>query len=364
MRRLVSALLPLLLAVALGACEEEVESTGPAPIRSIKTYTISDVAGGQSLRYSGKIEAADTSSLSFAVSGTVAEIAVKAGDRVAEGQVLARLDRKPLQLDVEAAQAELSKARSVFREKDQDFQRKKALFQKGWIARGALEQVQAAMETARSDVGYATSKLNKARQALDDTVLRAPFDGVIGTRSGEPFTEVGAGQQILTLNAEAALEMAFAVPERAVGRLHIGMPADIEVSLPDKRQLPGRLTEIAAEGGTGNLFAVRASLERFPAGLRAGMSAEVLLTVGRQAGATGFLVPLAAIAPGDDRAEGYVFVFQPKSGTLSRRPITPRGVQDNLIAVEGLEAGQQVASAGVTFLRDGQKVKPMTGPLR
>ncbi len=350
-------------AFVLAACQDERQEV-EAPVRAIKTFTVADVAQGRELKYPGKVQAANTSSLSFPTAGTIAAVNVKAGDRVAKSQVLATLEQSAFETDVHAATAELTKAQTAYEEKDKDYQRKKSLFAKGWVSRAALEQSQAARETAFSDVGYVNAKLNNAKRVLGDTVLRAPFTGVIGTRSAEPFTEISAGQQILVLNAEEALEVSITVPERVVAALNVGMSAKVDVTTLDGPALDGRITEVSPEGSAGNLFPVKVGLEAFPTSLRAGMTAEVTLAIQRADGPAAYLVPITAIAPGDETSKGYVFVFEPQSSTVRRRAIEPKGVRDNLIAVNGVVAGDQVASAGVTFLHDGQPVKLMTWPLR
>ena len=364
MKRDISAtLLGLLSIFLLAACEEEQAVIAPH-MRAIKTFTVTDVAKGQVLRFPGKVEAADSSSLSFANSGTVAAVQVRAGDRVKKGQTLASLDTKSQELDVQAAEAELEKARSIFKEKEQDYRRKNELFGKGWVARAALEQAQAAMETARSDVGFATAKLNIEGRTLEDAHLRAPFDGLISERRIDPFVEVTAGQRALVLNAGGALDVAFTVPEKTISRLYVGMPATVDLTSLKDTALSGRVIEMGAKADTGNLFPIRISLERFPPTVRAGMTAEVTLTVVREDQPKGYLIPISAIAPGDEQAKGYVFVFHPDSSTVRRMPIEPLGARDNLIAVSGVEADDQIASAGVTFLNDKQKVKLMSWPLR
>ena len=89
------------------------------------------------------------------------------------------------------------------------------------------------------------------------------------------------------------------------------------------------------------------------------MSAEILITVESGATEAGFLVPLTAIAPGDENAGGYIFVFDPEERVVRKTPV--RGADtafNNLVSiVEGVSAGDIVASAGVSFLRDGQPVK-------
>ena len=120
------------------------------------------------------------------------------------------------------------------------------------------------------------------------------------------------------------------------------------------------ISEVGTRAGTGNAFPVRADMLDAPAGLRPGMTAEVTFSMPREdAGIVeieGFLIPMAAaVAEADDRFS--VFVFDPKTSTVSKRPIRPGGVRDNDLAVlEGLADGDIIATAGVTFLREGQTV--------
>ena len=113
--------------------------------------------------------------------------------------------------------------------------------------------------------------------------------------------------------------------------------------------------------GLGNAFPVRADLIDPPDGVKVGMTAEVHFALARRESelleVDGFLIPMAAAIA--EPENGFsVFVFDPDSSTVSRRAIRSGGVQDNQIAVlEGLQAGDIIATAGVSFLRDGQEVK-------
>lgn len=329
-------------------------------VRSIKTYTITEPVGGRSRQFSGKVKAAETSNLSFAVSGTVDSVAVKLGEQVKEGQVLAVLDREPFRLDVQAAQASLEKAKAEHREKKQEFERNKDLFQKGWMTRVAMEQAQTAVSTALSDVNYATSKLNLAKRNLDNATLRAPFGGVVGERDVEAHTDVTAGQRIFAINVDGVMDVSISLPEGVIGDIRIGMPASVRINAIEGLNIAGRVTEIGAVAGAGNVFPVSVSLLDVPAGLRAGMTAEVSLVTAAEAHTEGVLVPLAAIAPGDTQSKGYVYVFEDATSTVRKMPVEASGARDNLIAVRGVNVGDVVAVAGVTFLRDGLKVKLMS----
>ena len=347
-------------ATLLVACGEEAEKPVEY-IRAIKTFTVSEVASGQTRKYAATVQATNSSALSFQVAGNVQKVLVKAGDAVRKGQILAVLDKKPYELDVQAAQAELRKAEADRGQKRSELERQKALFAKVWIAKSRLEQHQSAYEAAVGQVNIATSKLSLARRDLANTELHAPFDGTISEKLVDPFTDVKAGQKLFEIDATGALEVAFDVPENTIARLSLGMPVVITFSTPNSCRCSGRITEIGSKAGTANAFPVKASLLDPPSSARSGMSAQVQVRLQNESQTTGFFVPLAAIAPAPDQKQGrgFVFVYQPKSGTVKKVLVRGAGVQENMIAIVGVKPGDIVAVAGVNFLADGQKVKLM-----
>lgn len=132
---------PLLavIAVTLGACEEETPEIAEQ-VRAIKTFTVTEFASGQAIKYSGIVQATDSSSLSFQVGGNVARVVAELGDHVTKGQVLAELDTATYELNLQAANAELQNARSAFDEAKLEHERKRTLYDKGWVAKAVLDQ--------------------------------------------------------------------------------------------------------------------------------------------------------------------------------------------------------------------------------
>ncbi|MCR9257238.1 MAG: efflux RND transporter periplasmic adaptor subunit [Alphaproteobacteria bacterium] len=346
--------------LALAGCDGGQETVVDAPekVRPIKSYEISELAGSSRLSYSGTLVAADTSSLSFPISGTVATVLVEQGDSVAQGQVIAELDPEPFELDVSAAQAEMDRAEADFAAKRTEINRQQELFNKGWIAQAALDQATAGFEGAQAQLDYARSRRALAQRNLENTVLVAPFDGTIAERSVEPFQEISGGQSIVLMNSAGALEVEIAVSDTMVQRLSRGLTVDITVPNIERCGCKARITEIATTSGTGNTVAVTAALLDGPDALIPGMAAEATISLAVAADRRGFLVPLSAIVPGDDVANGYVFVFDSQQGVVRRVPVEGAGAAlGNLIAVRGdLEVGNIIAAAGTSFLRDGQRV--------
>lgn len=352
----------ILLAVSvllLAACDEQ-QPEVMENVRAIKTITVSERGSGQLRRFPGIVAAVDTSSISFEVAGNTREVNVKVGDRVEEGQVLATLDDKPFQLNVEGAEAEVGRAKAQLAEKETDYVRQKTLYEKDWVAKAAYDQALAARDSAANQVSYAVSKLNLARRDFEKTVLAAPFDGVIANKFVDPFQEVARGEKVFEIYREGAMEVVVSVPETAIGEVYLGLPAEITFPSEQVASLKGRVSEIGTVAGDANAFPVKVALAEPPDRVLPGMTAEVALILGEAGGGTSYLVPVSAIAAGDAPGEGFVFVFDPQSSTVKKTAISGRGVQDNRVFItEGIAPGDVIAVAGVSFLRDGQKVKLM-----
>ena len=350
----------MLTSLVLAACDEETEIINTEErVRALKTFTVAQPVGGQTRSFSGSLAAAATSSLSFSVGGTTTKVNVSAGDTVQVGDVLAELDPEPLMLDVEAARSNLTSAQATYDEKLATVDRQRTLFEKEWVAQAALDQALAAFEVAEGEVNVARSKLAAAERDLKKAKLTAPFDGVIASRDVEPFQEVSAGQGLFQINASGAMEVDLSVPDTLVGRIALGAEVNIDVATVPGCGCEGRITEIGVASGAANAVQVTAVLSSVRDGILPGMSAEVELPLSGGAEQSGFLIPITAISPGDEGAQGYVFVFDANAGVVRRTAVTPgQGVLENLVAISsGVDAGDIVASAGVSFLRDGQTVK-------
>jgi RND family efflux transporter MFP subunit len=347
--------------VALVACREEPELI--EQVRAIKTVTVAETAGGATRQFSGIVQATDSSSLSFQIGGTVQEIRVDIGDQVTKDQVIAVLDKEPFELDVQSAEAELRKAQSDEQHKKAEYERRRSLYERDVASKSELDVALYAYRKATSDVQNARAKLNLARRDLLYTTLRAPFDGSVAARSVDAFVEVPAGQEIVRLDAKGTLEVAFDIPETIISRVAKG--ASVSIALPTVRDQPiaGNITFIGSAAGTANAFPAKARLIDPPDAIHPGMTADVTLPLASSdAQETAYLVPITALAPADGPEQGYVFVYDAASSTVQRKPVRIRpGVgTDALVPIqEGVQAGDVIAVAGVTFLTDGQRVKLM-----
>ena len=344
---------------ALVGCREEEQVEVEEDVRPIKTYLVVEPASGDRRTYTGTLVAADTSALSFAVSGTVSSVKVAQGDLVERGQILAELDPEPFDLDVQAAQGELTSASAAFSEKQADIDRKRELYRKEWISKAALEQALSAFDTSEAQLNLARSRLSIAERNRNNAALVAPFAGNVAERSIEPFQETRAGEPIFVINAGGAMEIEISVSDSIVNRLNAGATVNVDVPNVDGCGCTARITEIGTASSAANAVTVVAAILDGPKALLPGMAAEVQVPLGDTGDDAGFLVPLTAIAPGDDTAPGYVFLFDAADGIVRKSPVeSGDSAIGDLVAVHGnIGSGDIIAAAGVSFLRDGQSVK-------
>jgi RND family efflux transporter MFP subunit len=346
------------LAFALTACKDKTEIV--EVVRAIKTITVSEQATEQIRKFSGLVAAVDSSGLSFQVGGQVEVVEVDIGDSVKKDQVLAVLDPEPYQLDADAIQAELVKAKDNVTKTKADYERHKRIFEEGAGAKRFVEVAEYNYKAARSAVKFQIARLDQAKRNLRKTKLLAPYDGTIAWRSVQPNEEVRVGQKVLEIDAKGAMEVQLAVPETTIDRIHIDDPATVTFPTLPGESVKSRISYIGSAAVKANAFPVKVELIAPNEKIKPGMTAEANLLIKDENQQPGILVPLQAILPVHDAKQGHAFVYDPETSTVKKTLIHVRGFQhDQAIVREGLAAGDIIAVAGVSFLADGLKVRLM-----
>ncbi len=342
----------------LVACSEP----PPAPVetvRAIRIFEVGDPAAGMKRRFSGVVEAADTSSVSFEVPGNVLEVKVEVGESITKGQVLAVLDDRTFRMSVEAARAAVGRAEVERNDarSELDRLRKAAEINPGAVSQRSIDQAETQFNSTRKNLRYHNSQLDLTRRDLERTVLKAPFDGVVATRLVDPFQQVGLGQVLFDLYVENAMEAAISVPESEIDWVRLGLPGEIRFPAIPGQVFTGTVSEISRVAGGANAFPVRVLIDSDNPRIRPGITAGVTLLLDEGQEEMAYLIPTGALLAGADESSGFVFVFNEASSTVKQTAVTFDGVRgSNVIVRSGLNTGDVIAVAGVSFLRDGQKV--------
>ena len=340
------------LLLALTACKEEVK-----PVEEIRPvrYTIAGAAQQNHIRqFSGEVRARQESRLGFRVAGKVVEKRVSSGDSVKKGQVLAVLDASDYQLDSQAKQAQLAAAQANLAQQAADLKRYRELLAQNFISAAQVERQHTAVQSAQASVQQAQAALSASRNQAGYTSLVADSDGSVSDISIEPGQVVAAGQIVARVAAAGEREVLIQVPENAVGELRQASSFNVKL-WAGQQAIPATLRELSGDADPATrTYAARLKLSGQPDGLRLGMTATVEASLPGQHSAA-IKLPLSAIL--DEQGKHYVWVINPKTTKVGRKAVSVgRPDSQGIDITAGLNGGEQVVTAGVHLLRDGQRV--------
>ena len=350
-----------LIAFGCGKKEEP-----PEVIRSIKWIKVAETSAKQVRMISGTTKPVDQTALSFAVGGTVEKVEVKLGDQIKKGQVLAELDQQPFVLAVRDAEAGLAKARANLVERRANYERYVSLYESNNASKAELDEARASFDSAKSQVKAAQAQLGLARRDLRKTQMKAPFNGTISVKEIEPYMELPAGKAVFGLDGvESGFEVSAAVPDSLVIRLSPGDEAEVVFPTLNNRKVGGVVTEIGSRSRAASTYPVTVQLQEQFDDFRSGMSVEVAFEFIPKSETgepleTGLAAPVSAFVVGEGNTS-FVFIYDQQSTTVKKTQVKTVALRENDVIVEpgALKAGDIIATAGVPFLNDGQKVNLM-----
>lgn len=339
-------------ALCLSACGGGEDMTTTAPVkRPVEYSVVQSYAPSARAVYVGRLQNAQTSTLSFEVPGTIATLRVDLGDDFKAGETLATLDTRNFDLDIDRREAAIVQAQAELTDAEQDFARKDALRGTGAIAGAVIDVAKARRDSAASALNGLETALAQAQKAKADTRLRAPFSGTVLSRLSEPGQTLSAGQPVLSVSESGQnLEASIAVTQSDVQRLSRGDVLPVTVSAVG-RQVPATVTEISTSATSSLSFPVVLSLQSSE-GLRAGMGIEVALG-SQDGGSNNVIVPLTAVQI-DTAGQHFVYTLN-SNDSAARTPVTVARIADTgYVLSGGPSAGTRIISRGAVQVKLGE----------
>jgi RND family efflux transporter MFP subunit len=360
-RQLSRCIILTVLVFGLQGCGDRKQEASEPPVRGLRAYKVAAKTESRVRRFPSVLQPADVSSLSFEIGGQLKAVTLTVGQKVQLGDVLAEIDPRSLQSQVDQASAGVQQTQAQLDNAEGDFQRKEELLKRGVATQAVFDQSRATLLSSRAQHDQARRQLELANHNLDRSKLLAPFAGTIARVEVKSFAQVAAGQPIATLYSDDSFEMSFLAPSATFQSLKVGQKVDVKIADKPELSLKGEVKELGSKAEQVSAFPVVVRLDNSAPGLNAGMSVEVTVEEPLIAGGSGFLVPLSVLVPEGGKVlqtTGSVFSYDEKSSSVRKRTVTVGGVRDNrLVVTEGIAAGDILASAGVSYLSDGQKVK-------
>ncbi|WP_299472393.1 efflux RND transporter periplasmic adaptor subunit [uncultured Roseibium sp.] len=335
------------------------------PIRGLLTLKIEESSESTERKYPGVLEPSEITSLSFEVGGKLGVVDLAVGQRVVTGELLAVLDDTQFIVSIENAEASVAEAEALLKQAQDDLGRQETLFERGVVSKVTVDDASTDVQTRRAQLVQAQKSLNSAEEDLEDTKIVAPFAGIINSVDADSFATVASGNVITSIYDATSYEVSFSVNFDVVAQLVVGTPATVRLADDPSVTLNTVVNEIGERADTVSSFPVIVELRETHPLIRAGMAVEVSFEFALPAD-QGFLIPItAAINEGqipEDAGPGSVvpvpvYVFDSDTSTVKRREVIMAGIRENkLLIIEGLQPGERIAIAGVSFLREGMQV--------
>ncbi|MCG8426270.1 MAG: efflux RND transporter periplasmic adaptor subunit, partial [Chromatiales bacterium] len=410
------AFAPISIAAALllAACSDSADTEKAEVIRPVRTVVVGSAPSEIRRAYPAVVLPAQQAELSFRVSGRIVELPIRAAMKVKRGDVIAQLDKRDFETAVAQLESQLEQASSQLtamvagaRREDRasmeakvraaeaqvEAQRKqvariRSLVKAGSIARADLDSEQAKLvadeanlkaarqELIKGTVGARSedveaqeavirgleTQVAKARNDLSDATLRAPFDGVVASRSVDNFANVQANSEIAVLQKLETIDLQFDVPGPDVAR-HTRHTQSVITALLDSapgKEYAAEFVEFSTQADAATqTFRGRVSIPS-PQDITVlpGMTGSVVITaeIPEQRALT---VPASALAAEPD-GSAYVWVVRQPGNTVNKRAVTIEGLSgDEVIITNGLGEGDIIVTAGVSYLREDMVVRLM-----
>ncbi len=343
----------VLFALLLGGCAGEAEQALQEPaVRPARIVEVTRRGIADRLEMVGRVEAAQTVDMAFEVSGRLAELPVREGQRISAGTLLAAIDPTDYQLALREAEVQLKLTRL-------DYDRKLQLL---------AEQVvsQSVVDDARTLLELRQVKVAQAQQDLAHTRLEAPFDAYVVRRYTDNHVSVAAGAPVVRVADLRELHIKAAVPEAllATGDPSRVLRLDAIFDFAPDQHFPLTIRENTGEAdNVAQTYEVTFAMPP-PADFTVlpGMTASVVAVIDRGPGST-IVIPTGALASDPERSF-HVWLYDPEDGRVHKRYVTVGTPTDSGVPVtSGLVEGDLIVAIGAAHLTDGMRVRPLGEPL-
>jgi RND family efflux transporter MFP subunit len=365
------ALLAVLIAGLWGVERKGVlvETTSVSQVYPTQTFTL--------LNASGYVVAQRKAAVASKATGRLEWLGVQEGSRVTSGQIIARLENRDSEAlvnqgvaGVRNAKASVDQAKAELDDAGQSYERMKALFAQGIIARAdfdtaeaRLKRAGAAVAAANAGVGIADATLQGARVAYDYSLIRAPFDAVVLTKNadvGDIITPLGAAANakaaVVTIADLASLQVEADVSESNLDKVKTGQPCEITLDALPQSRFRGVLQTIVptADRTKASVMVKVRFLDNDPRILPE-MSAKVAI-LSRPATMQDQQAKIALNPAAIVKVNGKDSVYLIDNGHVRLVPVTVGGKLGDMTEVAGVKPGDKVALRPLNKLKDGKTI--------
>ena len=336
-----------------------------APVRLTSAVMVSPIRSGAVLIASGYVVAQRKAAVASKGTGRLVYLGVVEGDRVRTGQVLARVEDSDVRAQLAQAQANLDLSRAELRDAERTLVRERTLMDSNFTSQATYDAAESRLERVKAGIAVAQAGVQSAQVALENTVIRAPFDGTVLTKNadvGEVVAPLAGGafskSAVVTIADLGSLQVEVDVAESNLEAISPGQPCEIVLdAYPDVRY-PGYVAKIVPTADRAKATVqVKVAFRSYDARVLPEMSAKAhfLPRPSRVAVDTQPVLVVPGTAVVERNGRSVVFVVE--GGRAVEVPVVAgRQVGSSVAIREGLRPGVQVVDSVGAGLRAGAKV--------
>jgi membrane fusion protein, multidrug efflux system len=337
-------------ALAVAGCKQEAKT--PEPVRPVLSTVIEPAASGSTVAV-GTVQPRYETNLGFRVLGRLIARPVNVGDLVAEGQTIAAIDPTALELAVQSAKADLSKAEALLENAIGTEERKRILIKSDATTKQMVDDAEQVRAGAQASTARARANLAKAIEQLGYAQVKADFAGVVTAVSAEVGQVVSPGQSIVTVARPDVREAVVDIGADFPVPLTVGLPFTVNLQLLPAVQVQGQIREVAPQADqVTRMRRVRIALDNPPESFRLGTTVMARPNNGHDQ-----ILRLPASAVRREGAETFVWIVDSPASTVSLRKVELSDDEAGVQVTGGLSAGERIVTAGTHSLKQGQQVR-------
>ena len=350
------------------------------PPMQIETGTAAQLYPSQAvtaLNATGYVVAQRKAAVASKATGRLEWLAVREGSKVSAGEVLARLENRDVTAQMEqaaanvkVAEANLEQGQAELREAERQLQRSAELLAKNFVSAAAhdtaiarRDRAAAAISAQRAAINAARANLRASQVAVEQTLIRAPFDGVVLTKNANvgdvitPFSSaLGSQAAVVTMADMTTLEVEADVAEANIGKVKVGQPCEVQLdALPESRFRGEVRSVVPTVDRAKATVTVKVKFTDVDPRILPEMSAKVAFLskeVAKEDNAPRIAVPASAIA----ERSGRKVVYTVKDGKASEVAVTTGATAGDLVQVTGVPVGARVVLKPPERMKDGAAV--------
>lgn len=367
--------LPFLLVLACSfpfvvGCERS-QTQQPHAATPVRVTSVATLAESGGLKYSANIEALTEVTLAFKSGGYVDRIVerkgadgrmriLQVGDRVRQGEVLARVRESEYTDRVNVEKASLDQAQASYEKAKLDFDRASSLYKTDSFTKAQYDAAKAAFDSGTALVESAAASWQQAKTNRSDCALVSPLTGWVLSRNVEVGTLAATGTAAFVLADIHLVKAVFGVPDTRVSYAQLGAAQTITTnSLPG--EFRGKITSVSPSADPkSRVFSVEVTIPNPDNKLKPGMIATLVLDASREA-QPAIVVPLSSVVRSSQHADGFaVFVVFDQAGRsfAHERSVALGETVGNMISItSGLKTGETIVVTGSTEVKGGDEVK-------